>query len=113
MRPRPGLAGVAAAWEICFSCAFTWALLVGAAPREWPRRMGRLSCLLARRWSADAHVSEILKRHFFRPVDIAQVDENRSFQLGAHAIDIERAKLVPFGQNDEGVCSLGAGVGIA
>ena len=52
---------------------------------------------------ADAGIGEARLRHFFRPIDITQIDDDgfgeRCFQL----LQVEGAEGVPFGEDDQDI----------
>ena len=54
---------------------------------------------LAAQPAPDADVLKPLRRHVGRPVDVAQIDDDGVRQRRLDAIEIERAELIPFGQD--------------
>jgi hypothetical protein len=58
---------------------------------------------------ANAVVGEAVP--ILRAVDVAQVDQHRLLHRGPAALEIERAELLPFGDDDEGIGAVGAGIG--
>jgi hypothetical protein len=49
--------------------------------------------------ATDADVGEAMPRHLVAAIDIAQIDEHRIAHDGLQPIEVERAKLVPFGDD--------------
>src|SRR5579883_1603269 len=59
---------------------------------------------------SDAVVDEAELRHLVGAIDVAQVDQDRLLHRLLDALEIEGAELLPFGDADERVGALGAGV---
>src|SRR4051794_18237946 len=75
-----------------------------ATPHLAARRAGKL-CLAS---SADAVIGEAGAGHLVRTIDVAQIDEHRLVHGLLEPAEIEGAKLLPFGHDDEGVGTFGA-----
>src|SRR5215813_9754077 len=63
--------------------------------------------------SPDAHIGVALLGHRGGLVDIAQVYDHWATHHALDPIEIERAKLVPFGQQEHGIGTLETNIGIA
>src|SRR6056297_949532 len=71
------------------------------------------SGLIARRSAADRRVgAEACRLRVLAGVDVAQVGHERGGHGAGEAGEVERAELVPFREDNEGVGALGRGVGI-
>ena len=79
------------------------------ARREIDRRVPRLRPQLG---ATDAHIGESVLGEIVGPVDVAQVDEDRLLERVPDALEVEGPEGVPFGDDDEGVGALSAGIGI-
>ena len=55
---------------------------------------------------ADADIREPELSHILRPVDVAQIDDDRALEQGPDADQIEAAEDVPFGHDHEGIRAL-------
>src|SRR5690349_17252553 len=62
--------------------------------------------------STDALIHETAARNLIRLVDIAQVDEYGLRHYGFQPLEVERAELFPFRDDNQGRGTLGAGIGI-
>ncbi len=61
--------------------------------------------------SPDAHIGEAVPGDFLRPVDVAQVDDHRPRHRLLELVEIERAELLPFGDDDQRIGAFGAAIG--
>src|SRR5690349_4492828 len=62
--------------------------------------------------STNALIHETAARNLIRLVDIAQVNEYGLRHYGFQPLEVERAELFPFSDNNQGRGTLGAGIGI-
>ena len=60
----------------------------------------------------DRNVTEAKVRDPVGLIDIAQIEENGLAQRGFQSVEIEGSKLVPFGHEDQRVCSLCRLIGV-
>ena len=60
----------------------------------------------------DAGIDKTAPGHVLRVVDVAQIDHDRRGESRFDAIEIERAKRIPFGHDDQRVGLVAAGIGI-
>lgn len=51
----------------------------------------------------DAGITKTMLAHFYRIIDIAQIDDDRRPQKVLHFVEIETAELIPFGHENQRV----------
>ncbi len=62
--------------------------------------------------TTDADVGETVIAHDGRRVEIASVDDDGKLERAVEPVEVERGKLLPLSENDDGVGTFGGGVGI-
>ena len=53
------------------------------------------------RRSSDAHVDKTARAHLVHSINISQIDEHRTLPSRLQPIEVKRAKLFPFGGDDD------------
>src|SRR5579863_9011118 len=59
----------------------------------------------------DRDVAELRPLHLVGAVDVAQIDDHRARHYALEPSQIERAELLPFGGDDDGIGAVGGGIG--